>query len=259
MMNGYIDFHCHLDFKDFDENRRDLIDEIFNSDFDTILTVADPFEDGSLEKTEEILNYNKRILNVCGFHPHNAKDYSKDYEKKIADFVIRNNSIAIGEVGLDYHYNFSSPEEQRKVLRKQVNLAKELNLPLMIHSREAEEVVLRILKEENFNNNVVFHCFTGSVNHAKEIIDRGYYISFSGILTFKKSNELRDVAKITPVDRLFTETDSPFLSPEPFRGRTNTPLRVKIIANRLAEIKEIEVDLLNKRIKENIENFIENK
>ena len=255
-MSGYIDFHCHLDFKDFDSNRKELIDEIFNSDFERILVVGDPFEKDSLEKTKEILSYDKRILNVCGFHPHNAKDYSKEYEKKIIDFVKDNNSVAIGEVGLDYHYNFSTPEEQRAVFRRQINLAKELNLPLMIHSREAEDDVLNLLQEEKFDNNVVFHCYTGSLNHAKEIIKRGYYISFSGILTFKKSNELREVAKTTPLDKLFTETDSPFLSPEPFRGKTNTPLRVKIIAQKLAEIKNIDVKELNEQIKKNVEKFI---
>jgi len=255
-MSGYIDFHCHLDFKDFDDNRKELVNEIFNSDFENILIVGDPFENGSLEKTEEILSYDNRILNVCGFHPHNAKHYSKEYEKKIIDFVKKNNSVAIGEVGLDYHYNFSTPEEQRAVFKKQINLAKELNLALMIHSREAEDDVLDILEKERFSNNVVFHCYTGSLNHAKEIIKRGYYISFSGILTFKKSNELREVAKITPLDKLFTETDSPFLSPEPFRGKTNTPLRVKIIAQKLAEIKNIDVHELNKQIKKNVEAFI---
>jgi len=248
---NYIDFHCHLDFKEFDGKRQAIINECFNSGFSKIVTVADPYEPGSFERTEETLSCHSNIFCMTGAHPHNAKSYSPEIEKKIITFIETHNAIGYGEAGLDFHYNFSEPDIQRQVFKRQVSLAKEIKLPLIIHSRMAEQEVLGILEEIRFDMPVIFHCYTGSKEDAGEIIKRGYYISISGIVTFKKSEFLREVVSILPTNRIFTETDSPFLAPVPFRGETNSPLRVIQVAEKVAEIKGISVEELNNCIGKN--------
>jgi TatD DNase family protein len=248
---NYIDFHCHLDFIDFDGKRADIVKECFDSGFSRIVTVADPYEEGSFQRTVETLGCDSRVSCMTAAHPHNADKYSPEIEKNIIAFIQKNNAVGLGEAGLDFHYNLSEPETQIKVFKRQIALADELALPLIIHSRNAETQVLSALEEYKFDRPVVFHCYTGSIEDAEEIIKRGYYISISGIATFKKSQFLRDIAQMVPLDRIFTETDSPYLSPEPFRGKTNTPLRVKIVAEKVAEVKGIPVKELNKAINEN--------
>ncbi|MGE5342198.1 MAG: TatD family hydrolase [Candidatus Omnitrophota bacterium] len=253
---NYIDFHCHLDFKDFDTNRKEIIDQCFNSGLSTIITVADPYQKDSFERTAETLQYNSRILCMAGAHPHNADKYTNEIEKGMIAFIEKHHAVGFGETGLDFHYNFSSPDNQRRVFKRQIAIAQELQLPLIIHSRIAEQDVLQILEESKFDRPVVFHCYTGNIKDAEEIVKRGYYISISGIVTFKKSEELRDVVRILPLDRIFTETDSPFLAPVPFRGETNNPLHVIEVAQKVAEIKNIPVEELNRHVNENLKRII---
>ncbi|MCK5057919.1 MAG: TatD family hydrolase [Candidatus Aminicenantes bacterium] len=249
----YIDFHCHLDMEDFDSNREEIVAECFASDFAKLVTVADPYEKNSLQLTGEILGYNKNVFCTAGAHPHNANHYTSQIEKDLLNFLKekRNRVLAVGEAGLDFHYNFSTPENQRRVFKRQVDIAKDLKLPLVIHSREAEKDVLEILEQAKFNLPLVFHCYTGDIENAREILKRGYYISISGIVTFKKSEYLREIVEIIPLNRIFSETDSPYLSPEPFRGRLNTPLRVRLVAEKIAEVKGIPVEKLNKAVNSN--------
>ncbi|MCP4149724.1 MAG: TatD family hydrolase [bacterium] len=249
------DFHCHLDMKAFDENRKELVDEFFNSGASQMVSVADPYETGSLRITKEILGYNKNISTMVAAHPHNADQYSPEIEKNILDFVTDTNAIAIGEAGLDFHYNLSTPENQRDVFKRQINIAKDLKLPLVIHSRNAESLVLQTLEELKFSLPVVFHCYTGNITDAREILNRGYSISISGIVTFKKSEFLREIAAIIPLNQLFTETDSPYLSPVPFRGKVNNPLRVRFVAETIAELKNIPVDEVNENVHKNLESL----
>ncbi len=250
---GYTDFHCHLDSTDFNENRSELIKTIFTSGVSTLVSVADPYEKDSHKITEEIAEGNENIFIMTAAHPHNARDYSTAVEKKILKFMEHKKAIGVGEAGLDYHYNFSTPDVQKKVFRRQIDIAKELGKPLIIHSREAESEIISMLEETKFKLPVVFHCYTGNITDAKEIISRGYYISISGIVTFKKSGFLREIVEMIPVDRIFSETDSPYLSPEPFRGKTNDPSRVKIVADRIADIKGISPEELNIAIKNNFD------
>ncbi|MEN8153226.1 MAG: TatD family hydrolase [Acidobacteriota bacterium] len=249
---GYIDFHCHLDSNEFSDNRDLLVDDIFKSGVSKIITVADPYEKDSHRITMEVAKLNKNISIMTAAHPHNADLYSPEIEKKILDFCDNPGVIGVGEAGLDYYYNLSKPDNQINVFKRQISLAKELGLPLIIHSRNAEKDVLSSLEDLSFENPVVFHCYTGNMEDAMEIISRGYYISFSGIITFKKAEYLRDIVKITPSEQLFTETDSPYLSPEPFRGKVNNPSRVKYVADRVAEIKNININILNKTIDNNL-------
>ncbi|MCP4151602.1 MAG: TatD family hydrolase, partial [bacterium] len=139
--------------------------------------------------------------------------------------------------------------------KRQINIAKDLKLPLVIHSRNAESLVLQTLEELKFSLPVVFHCYTGNITDAREILNRGYSISISGIVTFKKAAFLREIAAIIPLNQLFTETDSPYLSPVPFRGKTNTPLYVRYVAEKIAEIKEISVKEVNENVHKNLESL----
>ncbi len=252
----YTDFHCHLDSSDFDENREEIIEKIFSSGVTDLVSVADPYEENSHKITEHIAEINADIYMMTAAHPHNAKDYSGIVEKRILKFLEHKKSIGVGEAGLDFHYNFAPPDVQKKVFLRQIEIAKDTGKPLIIHSREAEGEIIKILESTKFDLPVVFHCYTGNMGDAIEIIKRGFYISISGIVTFKKAEYLREIVKMIPVNRIFSETDSPYLSPEPLRGKTNDPSNVKIVADRIAEIKGISSGDLNSEIKQNFNSIM---
>ncbi|MCG2812211.1 MAG: TatD family hydrolase [Candidatus Aminicenantes bacterium] len=249
---GYLDFHCHLDDPCFEKNRWQLIDQCFSLGFTKLVTVADPFTGQSIEKTAEMLAYHPDIHAVIGAHPHQADGYSPEIEKSMVAFYQQFKIFAVGEVGLDYHYNFSKNDNQINVLKRQIAMAREWSLPLVIHSRKAEETVLKILDKEKFPNPVVFHCYTGNKLAANEILQRGYFISFSGIITFKNANELREIVEITPLRQMFYETDSPYLAPEPNRGEINTPLSVIQVVEKIAAIKNVNTMQINAAISQNL-------
>lgn len=250
---GYTDFHCHLDSSDYDPNRQELIRETVSAGVSTIISVADPYEMRSHEVSRQMAEENDELFIMSAAHPHNAKDYSPEVENRILNLSAHQQFIGVGEAGLDFHYNLSEPVVQGKVFRRQISIAKEIGKPLILHSREAEQEILGILEEERFDLPVVFHCYTGNISDAEEIIARGYHISISGIVTFKKAQYLRDIAAMIPLNRIFTETDSPYLSPEPFRGKTNEPARVKIVADRIADIKGISPEELNQAVRSNLD------
>jgi len=251
-----MDFHCHLDFKEYDNQRKTIIEDCFKAGFSRIVTVGDPYENGSYERTIECLRCHPQVYCMAGAHPHNADRYSPEIERTLIAFITENNAAGLGEAGLDFHYNLSTPGNQRRIFRRQVDIAKELKIPLIIHSRKAENEILDILRESGFNGPAVFHCYTGNMDDAKKILELGYYISISGIVTFKNADTLREIVKIIPLDRIFTETDSPYLAPIPHRGKTNTPLWVILVAQKIAEIKEIPVEELNTAINENFTRLI---
>ena len=251
--NGTIDFHCHLDDPCYEKNCLQLIDQCFSSGFAKLVTVADPFSGQSTKKTGDLLSYHPDIRAVIGAHPHQADEYSPEIEKRISAFYRQHKILALGEVGLDYHYHFSASDNQINVFKRQIALAREWSLPLVIHSRNAEETVLKILDLEKFPNPVVFHCYTGDKTAAVEILRRGYFISFSGIITFKNANVLREIVEKTPLHQLFSETDSPYLAPEPNRGKTNTPLAALQVVERIAAIKKIDVASINREINQNFQ------
>jgi TatD DNase family protein len=249
---GFCDFHCHLDDECFDKNRRQIITQCFSGGLARIVTVADPFKKSSLEQTEKMLASNPEIYAVCGAHPHQADHYSGEIENSILDFLKKDKIVAVGEVGLDFHYDFASRENQQNIFKRQIAIARELSLPLVIHSRNAEAEVLKILTSEKFALPVVFHCYTGNRSAAEEILQRGHFISFSGIITFKKADALREIVEIVPLAQLFAETDSPYLSPEPKRGEINTPLGVITVINKIAAIKNIDAAQVNSAISQNL-------
>jgi TatD DNase family protein len=246
-----IDFHCHLDYREYDGQRQEIVNGCFNAGFSALVTVADPYEEGSYERTAEVLQCHEQVFCMAAAHPHRADHYNTAIERGILAFIEKHRAIGYGETGLDFHYNLSTPENQRRVFLRQIALAAELKLPLVIHSRKAEPEVLRLLHEAKFDLPVVFHCYTGSKADAAEILKRGYYISVSGIITFKNAEFLREVVELIPLQQIFTETDSPYLSPVPFRGKTNTPLRVTLVAEEAAEVKGVSLQQLNQAVNDN--------
>lgn len=256
--DGWVDFHCHLDMEDFSGRREAILHRCFREEgFSRIFVIADPYREGSIRTVETLLKAYPRIYAMIAAHPHQAADYSPAVERRIRRFLAMPGAIAVGEAGLDYHYDFSPREAQRGVFESQVKIAGEAGLPLVVHSRESEFEVLEIIEKMSFDGPVVFHCFTGDRDAAEEILRRGGYISISGIVTFKKSGYLRDVVQSIPLDRVFTETDSPYLAPVPHRGTLNTPLNVREVAREVARIKEVSVEKLNRSVRENTDRIFD--
>ncbi|HOJ50864.1 MAG TPA: TatD family hydrolase [Spirochaetota bacterium] len=233
----WIDTHCHLDFPDYNEDRKEIIKEI-EEKLEFVINISASYE--SNKKTLELIK-NKNIYGTLGLHPHDSKDY-----KEITEFIKENGNkekiIAIGEIGLDYYKNYELKEIQIKAFQEQLALAEKLNKPVVIHSRDAFDDVISILKDFKIPN-IILHCFTGTKKEAKTGLDNGYYISFSGIITFKKSN-LTEVVEYVPLDRILIETDSPFLAPEPYRGKRNNPLYIEYVGKKVAIIKNIDEETL---------------
>ncbi len=252
MSEDYIDFHCHVDSEKFSENRDELINSAIENGVKTIVNVADAYCERSHRVSLELEEKYSEIFLMTAAHPHDAKNYNKDCEARIEDFIVNNKIIAVGEAGLDFYYDFSDVSSQENVFRRQLAIASCAKLPILLHSRNAESRVLEIIREEKFCEDVIFHCYTGSYDMAKEIFERGYYISFSGIVTFKKSDELKRIAtELAPLKQIFTETDSPYLAPVPYRGKVNQPLYVKEVAGEVARLKNISVEELNRNVNDN--------
>ena len=223
----------------FDEDRFDVIQSAFQNGIKAILCPAEITERKSVHITTELARTYKNIYASGGIHPHKAKDFTAESLTKIVNLAEDKKILAVGEIGLDFHYNFSPPDLQILAFRQQLNLAQELDLPVIIHSREASQHIIDCIEEEKYTGSGILHCFTGDWSFAQKMLDKNFYISFSGIVTFPKAFDLRESAKKIPLDRLLVETDSPFLAPIPFRGKIkrNEPKFVKDIAQFIAEIR----------------------
>ncbi len=250
-MNGLIDFHCHIDDPAFDNDRYRIVDACRAAGYERLVVVADPYSEGSVENTLHLLEGRDIVVAMCAAHPHNAKEYDAEVEARIERLAAHDRCVGLGEAGLDYHYDLSPREVQRRVFCRQIELAASHDLPLIIHSRTAEEDVLGLLDEKGFQGTVVFHCYTGSKANARRILDRGGYLSFSGIITFPKAEELREVLVDTPVDRMFIETDAPYLAPVPMRGQRNSPEFLPYTLKKAAEIKGLPENVLINHIRRN--------
>lgn len=231
-----IDTHCHLDFKDFDTDRDDVIKRAAAEGVKYIINVGSSME-GSKKASELACNYDC-IFASLGVHPHGAVTVNEDVISKIRDMARGKKIVAIGEVGLDYYRNDSPQDAQRSVFRKFIRLSADLNLPLIIHNREADDDTIAILREETGGRaRGVMHCFSGGESFLKRCLDIGLHISFTCNVTFKNAGKLRAVVKNAPIDRIFLETDAPFLAPQAFRGQRNEPSYVKYLAREIAGVK----------------------
>jgi TatD DNase family protein len=242
-----IDSHAHLDMDAFDHDRESALRRAKEAGIQTILSLALMDEAGSYKKAFDLMEGHPEIVTAVGCTPHDAKHFGPDGESLLEELSGHPRALAIGEVGLDYHYNFSPPETQREVFRRQIRVARRLGLPLIIHHREAEKDLVAILDEEGASEvGGVLHSFTAGRELARAGLERGFAISFSGILTFKNAESLRDVAQDVPLDKLLVETDCPYLAPVPYRGKRNEPAFVCETAKKLAEIKGVSLKELEK-------------
>lgn len=245
-----IDTHCHLDFPEFDADREGVMARAKEAHVEYIINVG-----SSLENSRAAVKLSKEFPAVfasVGIHPHDAKDFSQDNLLEIKELSKNHKVIAIGEVGLDFYRNLSEEHVQEHAFRKFIGLAKEQNLPLIFHCRQAQADFLRILKEESFPGiRGVVHCFSGDKDFLRECLDLGFYISFTCNVTYKKADNLRAVLKLVPEERLLLETDAPYLSPEGFRGKRNEPYQVKLLAEYIAKIRNTTLDEISQATTEN--------
>lgn len=230
-----IDTHTHLDDARYDADRDEMIARAHEAGVERMVTIGCDL--ATSQAAVALADRYPSIYASIGVHPHEVKHITDGWYDDLCRLAEHAKVVAYGEIGLDYHYNHSSPEDQRVRFREQVQLARELQLPIIIHTREAQEDTIRILHEEGASKTGgVFHCFSGDAWLAKDALDLGFYVSFSGILTFQNAGMLRDIAKTVPMDRLLIETDCPYLTPVPHRGKRNEPGYVRHVAHTLAEL-----------------------
>ncbi len=235
-----IDAHCHLTYEPFAD-----IEAVLKRSIDAgvtgWITIGTDLQDS--QKAVELANRFENMFSTVSIHPHNAKSSDAKTIAQLKELAKNKKVIAIGETGLDFHYKLSSPQEQQDSFNRLIELAKELNLPVVIHSREAFDETMEILKpHESGIKGLVFHCYTGDVRQAKIILDKGWYISLTGVVTFKNAETTREVAKYVPSDRLMIETDAPYLSPEPMRKqKINEPALLIHTAKFIAFLRAMEL------------------
>ncbi|HEU4930978.1 MAG TPA: TatD family hydrolase [Pyrinomonadaceae bacterium] len=251
---GFIDSHAHIDGEEFDADRDEVIERAQAAGVTTILNVGtgDPHS-GVLERAVELGWKHENLYTAIGTHPHDARLYDESAEEKIKTLIESERVIAWGEIGLDFHYDNSPRDVQVAVFKRQLLAAHECDLPVVIHTREAESETIEILKSAEVKRRGVFHCFSGSMDLARSAIELGFMISFSGIVTFKKADELRAVAKEVPLDRLLIETDCPYLSPIPYRGKRNEPAYVVEVARCLAGLHGLDIEEVARITSENFQ------
>ena len=235
-----IDSHCHLDYPNLYENLEEVVKRAEFNKVNKLLTICTTLE--SFEKIKLIIEKYKNIYGTFGIHPHESKKYKNIDSKFILNLKKKYKKvIGIGETGLDFFYNYSDKKIQKKSFIEHIEAATQLNIPLIVHSRDAENDTYEILKSEKKNSNlkILIHCFTGSQNFANKLLDLGCYISVSGIITFQNSIELANTVSFIPIENLLVETDSPYLSPHPLRGKSNEPSYIVHTINKLSQIKNI--------------------
>lgn len=243
----FIDSHAHVDGPEFDADRKEVLRRAKDSGVQFILNVGtgDPHS-GALERAVEFGRTHENIYTAIGTHPHDARLYDDEAEQKIKTLIQNERVIAWGEIGLDFHYDNSPRDVQVEVFKRQLRAARACDLPVIIHTREAESETIEILQSEYAasKHGGIFHCFGGSLELAQAALELGFMISFSGILTFKKADELREVAKHVPLARMLIETDCPYLSPIPYRGKRNEPAYVVEVARCLGELYDVELEAM---------------
>ena len=243
----FTDTHCHLSKEDYD-NIDEVIDRAKENNVDRLIICG--CDKNGIKEALEIANTHDNIYLEIGFHPSEANIITEEDICWLKELIKSNNKVvAIGEIGLDYHWDKDNKEKQKELFIKQIELSKELNLPVVIHSRDAFQDTYDILKESKVKGDI--HCFSGSLENAKRYISLGFLIGIGGVLTFKNTN-LRDTIKEIDMCNILLETDSPYLAPVPFRGDKNEPKNVKIVAELISEIKEISLEEVSRITENNI-------
>src|SRR5690625_3350104 len=238
-----FDTHVHLNARQFKEDREDVIERAFEEDVHQMVVVG--FDEETNPLAIEIAEQYDSIYASVGWHPVDAINYKEDHLVYLEELSNHPKVVALGEMGLDYHWDTSPKDVQEKVFRQQIRLAKKLDMPIIIHNREATSDVIRILQEENVAEvGGIMHCYSGTVAEVQPCLDMNFYISLGGPVTFKNAHEVKEVAKVIPLDRLLIETDAPYLAPHPYRGKRNEPAYVKLVAEEIASLREMDYETI---------------
>lgn len=252
---GLFDSHSHLNDEKFDEDRDKIVREVYESGVTNFITAG--YSVSSSKSAVRMAKNYDFIYAIVGVSPNDIPQTEDGLWKELLEIqtLAQNNKkvVAIGEIGLDYYWNNDNKEIQRKAFIEQIKLANELDLPIVIHTREAVMDTIQILKENPVKNKGVFHCCPLNRELVKEALRLGFYISFAGPITFKNSKNANEIINLVPNDRILIETDSPYLSPEPLRGKRNIPANVKFVAQKVADVKEIDFKEIEKITRENAE------
>ena len=250
----FIDSHAHIEWESYEKDFDAVLQRAQENKVEAILNIGTTLEHNaaSIALAEKY----PHIYAAVGIHPHEVEKVPDNYLDQLKTMAHNPKVKAIGEVGLDYFYKNADPELQKKRFQEQAQLAKDLGLPLSIHCREAFQEAFEILDRVGMTNGV-FHCFTGNQNEAQEALKRGFYISISGIITFKKALQLQDVVRTLPLEKLLIETDCPFLAPEPYRGKRNEPAYVVHTAQKIAELLEVSLEEVARQTTQNTKNLFQ--
>src|SRR5688500_2935737 len=254
-----VDSHCHIDSDAFDADRDEIVNRAKDNGIAAMLNIGtgDPHSD-DFRKAVAVAEKYENVFASVGVHPHDAKLYDDVAEQHLVELTASEKVIAWGEIGLDFYYDHSPRDVQELVFRRQVRKARELDLPIIIHSRDADDETVNLLTDECSHDGFrggIMHCFGGTPTMAEKLMELGFLISFAGNVTFKKAENLRDAARVVPLDKLLVETDCPFLTPEPFRGKRNEPAFVEHTARFLAGFYGLEFELLAERTTNNFLEF----
>ena len=246
-----VDSHCHLDFPDFDADRDEVISRAQAAGIERMVTISTRVN--QLDRLLAIAEANENIYCSVGTHPHNAAEEPDITTEQLVDLTRHPKVVAIGEAGVDYHYDNSPREAQTIGFRRHIAAARETGLPLVIHARDADDDIAAILREETDKGAfpAILHCFSSGKGLAMTGVELGLYVSFSGIITFKKSDVLRSIAEEIPTDRILVETDAPFLAPTPHRGNRNEPAYVADTARVLGEVRGVTAEAIAAQTTEN--------
>lgn len=246
----FFDTHAHLNAEQYNDDLREVIDRALAQGVSRIVVVG--FDRPTIEKAMELVEEYDFIYASIGWHPVDAIDMTEEDLLWIEELSSHPKVVALGEMGLDYYWDKSPKDVQKQVFRKQIQLAKKVKLPIVIHNRDATADIVEILKEEGAEEvGGIMHCFSGSPETAQECVKMNFYISLGGPVTFKNAKKPKEVAEVIPLEKLLIETDCPYLAPHPFRGKRNEPSYVKLVAEQIAEIKNVSVEEVAKVTTEN--------
>lgn len=250
----YIDAHAHYDDEAFAEDREDVLTKVHKAGCDVIINAAQDIP--TAVTTLQIADDFPFVFAAVGIHPHNAQGVSPKDLEEIEKLSRHKKCVAIGEIGLDYHYDFAPRNVQQEVFRQQLRLAGDLNMPVVVHDREAHEDTLRILEQElSVASGCLIHCYSGSREMAEVIMKRGYYVSVGGAVTFKNARRIVDALAAIPLDRILLETDCPYMTPVPHRGERNDSSMIPFIAQKICEVKGVLLDYFYKITSDNAISF----
>jgi TatD DNase family protein len=248
----FVDSHCHLDDKRFAEDLDAVLDRAAAAGITRLLTIGTGDGPPEIDRAVRLADRYPQVYASIGVHPHDASKVTPQTYDDLRALSTNSKVIAFGEIGLDYHYDFSPRDIQREVFIEQLNLARAVNLPIAIHTREAWDDTMSILRE-HWSGSGVMHCFTGAPAQAHEALALGFHLSYAGVLTFKTAENVRESARISPDDRILIETDAPYLAPIPHRGKRNEPAMMLETARKLAEVRRTTIEAIAALTTENFD------